>query len=142
MAERKVYIDYNATTPLRDEIKSILINDLDIFGNASSMHTSGRQARAKVEEARRAVAGLIGALPEEITFSSGGSESNNTVFQTMYLLAASSKSTRNELIVTAIEHPCVLNTALLPLSNIALHDSRLNLAALLLLPLILPSTPD
>ena len=115
MTERRVYIDYNATTPLNDEVKSVLTENLDIFGNASSMHASVRNARAKIEEARRAVAGLIGAMSEEIIFSSGGSESNNTVFQTMHIAAGgrmgASIGDRNEIIITSIEHPCVLNTA-------------------------------
>jgi cysteine desulfurase len=112
---RKVYIDYNATTPLKPEVKAEIINSLDIFGNASSMHQAGRQARARIEEARRAVARLIGAQPREITFTSGGSETNNTVFQSMCLAACGQneifKTERNEFIISAVEHPCVLNSA-------------------------------
>lgn len=107
---RKVYIDYNATTPLSSEVKAAMIEDLDIFGNASSMHASGRLARARVEHSRHAVASLIGAQDSSIIFTSGGSEANNTVFQTMRLLAE--KEDRNEFIISAIEHPCVLNSAL------------------------------
>lgn len=120
---RKVYIDYNATTPLRAEVKAAMIEDLEIFGNASSMHASGRLARARVEQARRFVAALINAAPETIVFTSGGSEANNAVFQTMSRLAACSKcgqkgrfvaqcAGRDEILTTAIEHPCVLNSAL------------------------------
>ncbi|MDR1900071.1 MAG: cysteine desulfurase [Treponema sp.] len=119
MPERRVYIDYNATTPLRAEVKAAMIQDLDVYGNASSMHADGRLARARVEEARMAVGRLIGAPHEDIIFTSGGSESNNTVFQTMYRLAAlppgpggkPPEAGRNEIIITAIEHPCVLNSA-------------------------------
>jgi cysteine desulfurase len=136
MAERHVYIDYNATTPLKAEVKAAMIEDFDIYGNASSMHGSGRLAHARVEEARTAVARLLGAEPAEIIFTSGGSESNNTVFQTMRSLAfglafgegqaqrpASGEGPaggpggpaqgpeRTEIITTAIEHPCVLNSA-------------------------------
>jgi len=120
MAEKRVYVDNNATTPLKDEVKAAMINDLDIYGNASSMHAAGREAHARVEEARQAVGTLLGAHPEEIIFTSGGSESNNTVFETMRNLAAGpdgnplegekSKSDRNEFITTVIEHPCVLNS--------------------------------
>ena len=109
MAKRRVYADYNATTPLREEVKAAIISDLDIFGNASSLHSSGRRARARVEEARLAVAKLLGSPPESIIFTSGGSESNNTVFETMRLLAGKSDG-RNEFITTVIEHPCVLNS--------------------------------
>ncbi|MDR2193778.1 MAG: cysteine desulfurase [Treponema sp.] len=110
----KVYIDYNATTPLNEAVKNAMIDDFAIYGNASSMHASGRLARARLEEARFNVAALIGAEAREIVFTSGGSESNNTVFQTMRYLAergAAEGSMRNEIITTAIEHPCVLNSA-------------------------------
>ena len=108
MAERRVYADNNATTPLKVEVKAAMISDLEIFGNASSMHSSGRRARARIEESRASIAALVGASADEIIFTSGGSESNNTVFETMRSLA--SKTGRNEFITTAIEHPCVLNS--------------------------------
>ncbi|MDR2841782.1 MAG: cysteine desulfurase, partial [Spirochaetaceae bacterium] len=116
MAERYVYLDYNATTPLRDEVKTAIIEDLSVYGNASSMHASGRLARARVEESRRSVAALIGAKPEEITFTSGGSESNNTIFQTFRRIASDEngilkKNGRTEIITSEIEHPCVLNAS-------------------------------
>ncbi|MDR2468429.1 MAG: cysteine desulfurase [Spirochaetaceae bacterium] len=111
MPERKVYLDYNATTPLHNEVKAEMIADLDVYGNASSMHSDGREARARIEKARRSVAALIGAKPEQIVFTSGGSESNNMVFQTMRDVIRSGTDGRNELIITAIEHPCVLNSA-------------------------------
>jgi cysteine desulfurase len=113
---RKVYIDYNATTPLRKEVKAAMIADLDIYGNASSMHADGRLAHARVEEARQAVGALMGAPAAGIIFTSGGSESNNTVFETMRILASGAggslkRDGRTEIITTAIEHPCVLNSA-------------------------------
>jgi len=122
MSEKRVYIDYNATTPLKPEIKAAIIGDLDIYGNASSIHADGRLARAKIEEARAAVVKLLGADAGEIIFTSGGSESNNTVFETMRNLAAKEKisdamekdqrkNNRTEIVITAIEHPCVLNSA-------------------------------
>jgi cysteine desulfurase len=111
MADRQVYVDYNATTPLDAEVKAAMIEDFEIFGNASSMHGSGRLAHDRVEEARAAVARLLGAAPAEIIFTSGGSESNNTVFQTMRSLASVPGSPRTEIITTVIEHPCVLNSA-------------------------------
>jgi len=115
---RRVYIDFNATTPLKPEVKAAIMEGMeDVYGNASSMHASGRLARGRVEEARKAVGKLLGAPPETILFTSGGSESNNTVFQTMRRLACAQdgsplKTGRNEFIITAIEHPCVLNSAL------------------------------
>jgi cysteine desulfurase len=116
MAERRIYMDYNATTPLRAEVKAAMIEDFEVFGNASSMHTAGREAHGRVEAARNAVARLLGSPPKGIIFTSGGSESNNTVFQTMRSLASDSYGKvlpqgRTGIITTAIEHPCVLNSA-------------------------------
>jgi cysteine desulfurase len=113
---RKVYVDYNATTPLRPEVKTAITEDFDIFGNASSMHSSGRLAHSRVEEARNNVEKLMGAGPHTVFFTSGGSESNNAVFQTMRRLASDSKGSplkegRCEFITSAIEHPCVFNSA-------------------------------
>jgi len=109
---RKVYVDYNATTPLKPDVKAAIIEDLEIFGNASSMHASGRLAHARVEQARTAVGKLIGAAGGTVVFTSGGSEANNAVFQTMRRLLETSTGSRNEILTTAIEHPCVLNSAL------------------------------
>lgn len=111
MQSRFVYMDYNATTPLRPEVRDEMVADLDVYANASSMHEAGRRARARVEDSRSSVAGLIGAQdPESVVFTSGGSESNNTVFATMFHLGR--KSARRGIVTTAIEHPCVLNAAL------------------------------
>jgi len=110
MDKRFVYMDYNATTPLRDEVKARMIEDFDVFANASSMHEAGRRARDRVEKARAQVAALIGAPdPQSVIFTSGGSESNNTVFNTMYDLGR--MGPRRKIITTSIEHPCVLNAA-------------------------------
>ncbi|MCX8014144.1 MAG: cysteine desulfurase, partial [Rectinema sp.] len=110
MDTRYVYMDYNATTPLRPEVRDFMVSALDIYGNASSMHELGRRARAEIESARAEVAALIGARNvHEVYFTSGGSESNNTVFNTMFLRGRN--KSRNKIITTAIEHPCVLNAA-------------------------------
>ncbi len=110
MDRRRVYMDYNATTPLRREVRDAMVADLDIFANASSMHEEGRLARSRVEAARADVAALIGARdPESVIFTSGGSESNNTVFATMFHVGR--KGARRKIVTTAIEHPCVLNAA-------------------------------
>ncbi|MDR1575473.1 MAG: aminotransferase class V-fold PLP-dependent enzyme [Treponema sp.] len=113
---RRVYVDYNATTPLKPAVKAAIIEDLEVYGNASSMHASGRLAHARVEQARSAVEKLLGAPAGTVIFTSGGSESNNTVFQTMRRLASGPDGRplaagRNEFITTAVEHPCVLNSA-------------------------------
>jgi len=110
MDSKFVYMDYNATTPLRPEVKARMVEDLEIYANASSMHEAGRRARSRVETARASVARLIGAKdPERVIFTSGGSESNNTVFATMFHLGR--KGDRRGIVTTKIEHPCVLNAA-------------------------------
>jgi cysteine desulfurase len=105
-----VYMDYNATTPLDGEVAELMREEMGLFGNASSMHEAGRRARARVEEARAEVAELVGARPEGIIFTSGGSESNNTVFQTAFELGRRDAS-RRKILISAIEHPCVMNAA-------------------------------
>jgi cysteine desulfurase len=113
--QKRIYLDYNATTPLKPEVRAAMIEDLAIYGNASSMHADGRQAKARVEEARQTVGDLLGGSAHGVIFTSGGSESNNTVFQTMRQLASgpdgrAKTEGRAGIITTAIEHPCVLNS--------------------------------
>jgi cysteine desulfurase len=111
MSQRFVYMDYNATTPLRQEVKDRMVQALEVYANASSMHESGRRAKSEIESARRSVAAIIGAKdPATVYFTSGGSESNNTVFMTMYKLGRANPA-RRKIITTAIEHPCVMNAA-------------------------------
>ncbi|TLU52637.1 MAG: cysteine desulfurase [Chlorobium sp.] len=110
----KVYFDNNATTPLHPEVKKEMIAAMEMFGNPSSMHAYGREARANVENARRKVAEFIGASEKEIIFVGSGSEANNTVLS-LFVCGSSqcipgSKS-RSSIITTKIEHPCVLETS-------------------------------
>ncbi|MEI6691355.1 MAG: cysteine desulfurase family protein [Chlorobium sp.] len=114
MADMKVYFDNNATTPLHPEVKKEMIAAMEMFGNPSSMHAYGREARANVENARRKVAEFIGASEKEIIFVGSGSEANNTVLS-LFVCGSSqcipgSKS-RSSIITTKIEHPCVLETS-------------------------------
>ena len=109
----KVYFDHNATTPLHPEVKKEMIAGMEMFGNPSSMHAFGREARANVEHARRQVAEFIGAKENEIIFVGSGSEANNTVLS-LFVCSSSQcipGSRRNTIITTKIEHPCVLETA-------------------------------
>ena len=75
MANR-VYLDWNATAPLRREAREAMTAAMDLSGNPSSVHAEGRQARKLVEDARLAIAGAVGALPRSIIFTSGGTEAN------------------------------------------------------------------
>ncbi len=105
---KRIYLDYNATTPLSDEVKKFYFNELELYANASSLHEDGRLEAKKIEKARSEIASLAGCTSQEIIFTSGGSESNNTVFQTMKTLK---RSTEETIVISAIEHPCVLESA-------------------------------
>ena len=72
----RVYLDWNATTPLRREAKEAMAEAWGFLGNPSSVHAEGRQARRLVEDARAVVAGAVGALPRNVIFTSGGTEAN------------------------------------------------------------------
>lgn len=102
MPER-VYLDYAATVPLLPEARAAMLAVLDgEFGNASSLHGMGHAAKEKIETARYALARLINAEPEEIIFTSGGSEANNTVMETFR---------GQKVAVSQIEHPSVIEAA-------------------------------
>jgi len=119
MSESRIYMDYNATTPLHPRVKQVMIEAMDLYGNASSMHEYGRDAHNEIERARASIAQLIGAEPEEIFFTSGGTESNNTVLQTFSCSGSncSQFSVRgcsdfgHGIITSKIEHPSVLSVA-------------------------------
>jgi len=114
MAERKVYFDHNATTPLHPEVKKAITEAMEVFGNPSSLHEFGRRARHLVEEARVKVASFIGADPDEVVFMGSGSEANNTVLSILSCpsrFCASSMGEATEIITTSIEHPCIMETA-------------------------------
>jgi cysteine desulfurase len=103
----RVYLDYNATTPVdRAVLDAMMPYFAENFGNASSIHSAGQQARGAVDRARESVAALIGAKPAEIVFTSGGTEADNLAI--LGAVAASSKQ-RKHVITTAIEHHAVLN---------------------------------
>jgi cysteine desulfurase len=105
----RVYFDYNATTPLTPEVADALAaSSRDLFGNASSVHYYGQQAKAAVDEARSSVARLIGADPSEVVFTSGGTEADN--FALRGAAEALEPSGRRHLVASAIEHEAVLNT--------------------------------
>ncbi len=114
MTQRQVYLDHNATTPLHPEVAQTLSEAMACFGNPSSMHRYGREARGLIETARERVADFIGALPEEIIFVGSGSEANNTVLSSLACRAAICSCDRDHkrhIVTTAIEHPCILETS-------------------------------
>lgn len=109
MPEKSIYMDNNATTTIDPVVKEAVLKGFDLPGNASSMHGPGRAASAAVERARIQTARLIGADPEEIIFTSGGSESNNTVLNLIYSNMFTENG-RNRIITSSIEHPSINET--------------------------------
>jgi cysteine desulfurase len=103
---KTVYLDNNATTAIAPEVLDEMLPYLkDLYGNPSSMHTFGGHLRRTLEEARKKVAGLINAVPEEIVFTSCGTESDNTAIMS----ALESYPDRQHIVTTRVEHPAVLN---------------------------------
>ena len=106
----RVYFDYNATTPLSPEAADAVARATrDLFGNASSVHYWGQQAKAVLDDARSATAELLHADPSEIVFTSGGTEADNLAIRGA--AEAIEATGRKQLVVSAIEHEAVLNTA-------------------------------
>jgi cysteine desulfurase len=103
MRER-IYLDWNATTPLRREAREAMAAAWDLSGNPSSVHAEGRQARKLVEDARDSIAGAVGALPRNIIFTSGGTEANALALTPGLRRGAGVE----RLVVSAIEHTSVL----------------------------------
>ncbi|MGI9861953.1 cysteine desulfurase family protein [Moorella naiadis] len=103
-----IYLDYNATTPVAPEVLEEMSPYLrDHFGNPSSSHAYGQEARRAVEKARERVAGLLGCQPGEIIFTSGGSEANNLALKGV---AFANRHRGRHIITSCIEHPSVLKT--------------------------------
>lgn len=129
----RIYLDWNATTPLRPEARAAMAAALDVVGNPSSIHAEGRAARALVDAAREQVAELVGAEPRNVIFTSGGTEANNLAL-TPLIEDGAAKAPCGRLLVSAIEHPSVHaggrfapdETAELPVSA----DGVVNLARL------------
>lgn len=105
----RVYFDYNATTPLAPEsADAVVAATRQIFGNASSVHHFGQQAKAVLDDARSAVAALIHGDPSEVVFTSGGTEADNAAIRG--IAEAIDTTGRRRLVASAIEHEAVLNT--------------------------------
>src|SRR2546426_8440144 len=105
-----LYFDHAATTPLRPEAREAMRLYLeDRFGNASSLYASAREARKGIEEARERVAAAVGARPEEIVFTSGGTEADNLAIKGAAWHAR--EQGRDGIVVSAIEHHAVLDPA-------------------------------
>ena len=100
---QRVYLDWNASAPLRPEAREAMLAAMDVTGNPSSVHAEGRAARAIVEKARGQIAALVGCEPDEVVFTSGATEAARTVFEF--------DSLRDTFLCAGIEHDCVIENA-------------------------------
>ena len=122
---QRSYLDYNATAPLREEVREAVAAALSLNGNPSSVHAEGRASRAAIEAARAKVAALVGAQPEEVIFTSGGTEANA-------LALAAQAGQAWHCYVSAVEHPSVLaggrfyreTTTIIPVTQDGVIDLR------------------
>jgi cysteine desulfurase len=119
MEQKTIYLDNNATTPMHEDVIEAVNEANTLFGNASSMHSYGREAAMAIEESRKALASLIDCDPSSIVFTSGASESNNTVFN-IFRERIDLGSKRNRIVTTTIEHPSI-NELVKYLKNLGYH---------------------
>jgi cysteine desulfurase len=132
MAQR-LYLDWNATAPLRPQARAAVLEALDLCGNPSSIHAEGRAAHRLIEQAREEVAALVGAEPRNVVFTSGGTEAN------VLALSPGTGSGRKDaarprLLLSAIEHPSVLAGGRFEIGAVerlpVTHEGRIDLGAL------------
>ena len=132
MAER-IYLDWNATAPLRPQARAAAAEALGVCGNPSSVHAEGRAVRRRIEEARESVAALAGAEPRNVVFTSGGTEANMMALSP-FMGTGQAAEPRDCLVISAIEHPSVLAGGRFPRNAIetvpVTADGRLDLPAL------------
>ena len=118
MNQSLVYLDHAATTPMLPAAIEAMTRQLTGVGNASSLHASGRGARRVVEESRETIAGVIGARPGDVVFTSGGTESDNLALKGIFWARRDEDPRRTRVLSTAIEHHAVLD----PLHWLAASD--------------------
>ncbi|MDQ0317699.1 cysteine desulfurase family protein [Amorphus orientalis] len=132
-AASRIYFDWNAGAPVKPAVREAMVDALSVLGNPSSVHAEGRAARARIEEARRAVADLAGTAADAVTFTSGGTEANVTALSPE--MEIDGQPVRfSRLLVSAIEHPSVLAGGRFPAEAVSVlpvdADGRLDLDAL------------
>lgn len=107
-----VYLDHAATTPMHPAAIEAMTAALATVGNASSLHTSGRDARRRMEESRETLAALLGARPSEIIVTAGGTESDNLAVKGIYWARRDADPKRRRIVTTAVEHHAVLDAVI------------------------------
>jgi cysteine desulfurase len=105
------YLDHAATTPMLPEAIDAMVRELGRVGNASSLHAAGREARRVVEESRERLAQALGARPSEVVFTGGGTEADNLAVKGLYWARRTEDSRRRRVLVSAVEHHAVLESA-------------------------------
>ena len=133
MKNPRIYLDYNATAPLLPAAREAMLDALSLPGNPSSVHSEGRKARARVDEARRKVAGLVNASPQNVIFTSGATEAACTLLSPRYRMGRS-EITIGHLYFSAVEHPCITSGGRFPAGRITQidvdHQGRVDLGHL------------
>ena len=105
------YLDHAATTPMHQDVVSVMLPWLTSTGNPSSLHATGRRARRAVEESREALAESLGARPSEVVFTGGGTESDNLALKGIYWARTAQDPRRRRVLVSSVEHHAVLDAA-------------------------------
>ncbi|OBK51494.1 cysteine desulfurase family protein [Mycobacterium sp. 1081908.1] len=105
-----VYLDHAATTPMHPAAIEAMTAALGTVGNASSLHTSGRAARRRIEESRELIADKLGARPSEVIFTAGGTESDNLAVKGIYWARRGADPSRRRIVVSEVEHHAVLDS--------------------------------
>ena len=108
MAIERTYLDYNASAQLMPEARQAMLAALDVSANASSVHSDGRGARSIIERSRKSVADLVGAKTDQVIFTSGATEAAQLALSPI-LSASAGDILLDQIYVSAIEHPCILN---------------------------------
>ena len=119
LANAPVYLDWNATAPVREEVVAAMVETMRHVGNASSIHTAGRAARSKVEAARQQVADLIGVKSQQVIFTSGATEANNQVLKGF---------AGQPILISAVEHASLFDTTQVVEHIPVLHNGVVDLA--------------
>ena len=108
--KKQIYFDNAATTPVDEKVvKAMVPYYAEKYGNASSQHLLGQEAKRVIEESRSVIAKSIGAKHDEIVFTGSGTEANNFLLKGLYFYNKNKETGKNHIITTKIEHDCVLN---------------------------------
>lgn len=109
LSTKRIYLDHNATSPLRKQVRDAMIEVMGIGGNPSSVHKEGRKARGIIEHSREKIAALVGAEPKDVLFTSGGTEANVTALSPGLLAKTPEDRDKVLCFISDIEHPSVLS---------------------------------